>query len=78
MFLYLWILVAFAVAQQPCVEHLNRTPRLLGSYRPQCTKQGFYHPKQCHGSTGYCWCVTPIGERRLAPVGPGQTLHCET
>ena len=35
--------------------------RLLGAYRPTCTPNGLYAPKQCHGSTGFCWCVTPTG-----------------
>ena len=30
---------------------------LLGAYKPQCNEQGDYKNKQCHGSTGYCWCV---------------------
>lgn len=76
MFFYLWILCAVARAQGPCLEQLRHAPKLLGAYRPQCTEEGFYHPKQCHGSTGYCWCVTPHGERRLQAVGPGLPLQC--
>jgi len=72
----LWILFTSAQAQQPCFEHLKSVPKLLGSYRPQCTELGFYHPKQCHGSTGHCWCVTPHGKRSLVSVGPGQALQC--
>ena len=33
-----------------------------GAYIPQCTEQGHYEQMQCHGSTGYCWCVTFSGE----------------
>ncbi|XP_066128491.1 nidogen-2 isoform X1 [Saccopteryx bilineata] len=28
---------------------------------PQCDEQGHFMPLQCHGSTGFCWCVTPDG-----------------
>lgn len=78
MFSLLWILFATAAvaAAVPCFEHLESTPKLLGAYRPQCQTDGSYHRKQCHGSTGYCWCVTPHGKRRLGPVGPGIDLNC--
>ncbi|XP_007661323.2 nidogen-2 [Ornithorhynchus anatinus] len=28
---------------------------------PQCDEQGDFRPVQCHGSTGYCWCVDQNG-----------------
>ncbi|XP_059551953.1 nidogen-2 [Myotis daubentonii] len=28
---------------------------------PQCDEQGHFLPLQCHGSTGFCWCVNPDG-----------------
>lgn len=34
---------------------------LLGSFLPQCTKNGEYLPKQCHHSTGFCFCVYKNG-----------------
>lgn len=75
MILILWILFA-SVLGEPCFEHLKTTSNLIGSYRPQCTQQGMFKSKQCHGSTGYCWCVTPHGKRRLDPVPPGSQLNC--
>ena len=30
---------------------------MLGAYTPQCKDDGSFKEKQCHGSTGYCWCV---------------------
>ncbi|XP_017514198.3 nidogen-2 [Manis javanica] len=31
------------------------------SHIPQCDEQGHFLPLQCHGSTGFCWCVDPDG-----------------
>jgi len=77
MFYFLWILwIMGCVSAVPCFEHLKLTPHLLGAYRPQCTPDGLYNNKQCHGSTGYCWCVTPQGHRRLDAVPPGTTINC--
>ena len=30
---------------------------VIGVYVPQCDENGNYLSVQCHGSTGYCWCV---------------------
>ena len=77
MFVFLWILLVTSIrAQQPCFDHLKRVPNLLGTYRPQCNTMGFYHTKQCHGSTGFCWCVTPHGHRAAEAVPPGRSLSC--
>ena len=35
---------------------------LLGSYIPQCNEDGTFSTRQCHGSTGKCWCVNKDGE----------------
>ena len=35
-----------------------------GAYVPQCNKDGSYKEEQCHGSTGYCWCVDENGKKR--------------
>ena len=34
---------------------------LVGLYIPQCNRDGEYDQIQCHGSTGYCWCVDKGG-----------------
>ena len=31
----------------------------FGLDRPECDGEGKFVPTQCHGSTGYCWCVEP-------------------
>ena len=39
------------------VQESNRRP-LVGKYIPQCDNNGGkYHKMQCHGATGFCWCV---------------------
>lgn len=34
---------------------------LLGAYIPQCDAKGDFKTLQCHGSSGYCWCVDQEG-----------------
>ncbi|XP_067423080.1 HLA class II histocompatibility antigen gamma chain [Emydura macquarii macquarii] len=34
-----------------------------GRFRPQCDENGDYLPKQCHASTGFCWCVYKNGTK---------------
>ncbi|XP_054153858.1 U24-ctenitoxin-Pn1a-like [Oppia nitens] len=34
---------------------------VVGAFVPTCAKHGGYENKQCHGSTGHCWCVNEAG-----------------
>ncbi|KAM7385835.1 hypothetical protein PAMP_001890 [Pampus punctatissimus] len=44
-------------------EYGPRGPRPpVGHYIPTCDENGAYEPMQCHGSTGYCWCVNQNGQ----------------
>nr|XP_051678803.1 nidogen-2 isoform X1 [Oryctolagus cuniculus] len=45
---------------------------------PQCDEQGDFLPLQCHGSTGFCWCVNSDGhEVPGTRTPPGSTPpHC--
>ena len=50
---------------------------LVGVYIPQCEEDGSYSSKQCHGSTGYCWCVDGEGNKLVGTQAePGQKLNC--
>ncbi|KAJ0009297.1 hypothetical protein NQD34_000999 [Periophthalmus magnuspinnatus] len=69
-----------------CEHHKDRVPTsaeghpLIGAYVPQCDANGEYSPKQCHGSTGYCWCVDANGrehEGTKTPPGLG-SVECTT
>ena len=50
---------------------------MLGGFMPSCHDDGTFHEKQCHGSTGHCWCVDPMtGAKKGESVGPGGELTC--
>ena len=36
---------------------INAKQGLPGAYVPACKSDGTFEQKQCHASTGYCWCV---------------------
>ena len=61
----------------PCFQQSRSHYRKLGVYHPQCTTDGFYAAKQCHGSTGYCWCVDQNGVHLQKAVPPGHPLQCD-
>ncbi|XP_077462107.1 uncharacterized protein nid2a isoform X4 [Stigmatopora argus] len=50
-----------------------------GAFVPQCDANGNYMPRQCHGSTGHCWCVDSQGqERPNTRTAPGTTaIDCD-
>ena len=53
---------------------------LPGTFSPTCEEDGSYAKKQCHGSTGYCWCVNQYtgDEIQGTMTSPTQTpVDCE-
>ncbi|XP_054683061.1 nidogen-2 isoform X1 [Grus americana] len=65
----------------PC-QHERLYPRAVPSgpspvgdgHMPQCDEEGRYRPLQCHGSTGYCWCVDAAGQEIAGTrTAPGST-----
>ncbi|XP_047211324.1 nidogen-2 isoform X2 [Girardinichthys multiradiatus] len=44
-----------------------------GAYIPQCDSDGQYRPRQCHGSTGHCWCVDSRGQEKPGTRTPPGT-----
>ncbi|XP_040888434.1 nidogen-2 isoform X2 [Toxotes jaculatrix] len=57
-----------------CEQHRDSVQNVRypidGEYVPQCDAHGEYTPLQCHGSTGYCWCVDSRGEERAGSRTP--------
>lgn len=55
----------------------NRGP-LVGVFVPKCKNDGSYEERQCHGSTGYCWCVNEITGEEIAGTKQrrGQYVNC--
>lgn len=54
-------------------------PRPPGLFVPECDEHGYYAPTQCHGSTGYCWCVDRDGrEVEGTRTTPGMRPPCKS
>uniref|UniRef100_A0A672IZ46 Nidogen 2a (osteonidogen) n=1 Tax=Salarias fasciatus TaxID=181472 RepID=A0A672IZ46_SALFA len=52
---------------------------IVGAYVPQCDANGQYLPRQCHGSSGHCWCVNSNGQERAGTrTPPGTPVLCST
>uniref|UniRef100_A0A4W5PNL2 Thyroglobulin type-1 domain-containing protein n=1 Tax=Hucho hucho TaxID=62062 RepID=A0A4W5PNL2_9TELE len=59
----------------PCER--ARDAAIIGAYIPTCDHAGQYTPKQCFGSTGYCWCVTITGQKiQGTETPPGTAINC--
>lgn len=43
-----------------------------GMFVPQCRDDGGYQSTQCHGSSGYCWCVDEYGNELIDTRVRGQ------
>merc|ERR1719450_1233043 len=57
-----------------CRTKLSTIPKgVIGAYIPQCKTDGTYKEKQCHASTGYCWCVDPANGNELKGTKKGSS-----
>lgn len=55
----------------------SQRPQPPGLFVPECDEHGHYVPTQCHGSTGYCWCVDRDGrELEGTRTRPGMRPPC--
>jgi hypothetical protein len=63
--LFLFTIVV-ATATATCCDHIGTN--LVGAYVPQCAPDCSWRPRQCHGSTGFCWCVDTDGNRQSDPI----------
>uniref|UniRef100_A0A8U7NHR9 Nidogen 2 n=1 Tax=Corvus moneduloides TaxID=1196302 RepID=A0A8U7NHR9_CORMO len=62
--------------RQSLLEHYGGSPR-GDQYVPQCDASGDFTPLQCHGDSGYCWCVEQSGREIPGTRSePGTTPPC--
>ncbi|XP_055571561.1 nidogen-2 isoform X1 [Falco cherrug] len=62
--------------RQSLLEHYGGSPR-SDQYVPQCDTGGNFTPLQCHGDSGYCWCVDESGrEIQGTRSEPGSPPPC--
>ncbi|XP_014726970.1 PREDICTED: nidogen-2 [Sturnus vulgaris] len=62
--------------RQSLLEHYGGSPR-GDQYVPQCEPSGDFTPLQCHGDSGYCWCVEQSGREIPGTRSePGTTPPC--
>ena len=65
----------FILDPSPChfaLEAASGT-HLLGVHIPDCNEDGTFKEKQCHSSTGYCWCVDPKNGSEIKGSRKGPT-----
>ena len=72
------------ICQQKRQEELNkaviiggRSVVAPGTYLPTCKENGDFEIMQCHGSTGYCWCVDEKGNQIYSISHRDKGLQCE-
>ncbi|CAH1246674.1 KCP [Branchiostoma lanceolatum] len=63
----------FALKKIPSLMLMGKTVPMTGVFVPSCDINGYYNATQCHGSTGYCWCVDRFGQET-----PGSRVHHST
>ncbi|RLV98301.1 hypothetical protein DV515_00010943 [Chloebia gouldiae] len=64
--------------RQSLLEHYGGSPR-GDQYVPQCDPGGDFTPLQCHGDSGYCWCVEQSGREIPGTRSePGTTPPCKS
>ncbi|XP_073434012.1 nidogen-2 [Dendrobates tinctorius] len=62
--------------KQNLLDHYSGSPA-AEHYIPQCDAYGAFTPLQCHGNSGYCWCVDKDGrEIEGTRTQPGMTPAC--
>ncbi|KAM9293960.1 nidogen-2 [Gastrophryne carolinensis] len=62
--------------KQSLIDHYGGNPS-PGDYIPQCDAYGEFNPMQCHGDSGYCWCVNKEGTLiEGTRTQPGMTPAC--
>ena len=77
----LTILLAFFSSSHALSCEKTRRKQLtalrMGTYIAQCKADGSWESKQCHGSTGFCWCVDAEGRRLGSAIPPSSNVILE-
>ena len=77
----LTILLAFLSSSHALSCEKTRRKQLtalrMGTYIAQCKADGSWESKQCHGSTGFCWCVDADGRRLGSAIPPSSNVILE-
>ena len=61
-----------------CPALLRQTsPSLIGAFVPSCERNGSFSQVQCHGSTGFCWCVDTTTGQPQGDGMRGERPECE-
>ena len=57
-------LFVYLTGKSKCEKELESAlaSPMPGGDTPRCDEDGSYSAKQCHSSSGYCWCVTRHGK----------------
>lgn len=64
--------------RQSLLDHYGGRPR-EDQYVPQCDAAGSFSPLQCHGNSGFCWCVDEHGrEIHGTRSEPGTAPPCKS
>ncbi|XP_015123463.1 SPARC-related modular calcium-binding protein 2 [Diachasma alloeum] len=70
------VLVNYAgscIENTPCFSARHGAPHPL---QPTCNPDGTFTAVQCHPPSGYCWCVTPSGDRLPDTITRHKTPRC--
>ena len=78
-FLCLFLCIVHRTFSATCSEirHMQLSSNLIGTYVAQCDKDGNWKPKQCHPSTGWCFCVNSDGEQVGSSVPATSMVYLE-
>ena len=65
------------MAREAALHNEHNHPVLVGQFIPECSESGDYQPKQCHASTGYCWCVEKMSGEEIIGTRTRSELDCD-
>ena len=72
--LIMYAVMSISLGSRACETARSNARRLPGAFVPKCRSDGTFEQKQCHSSTGHCWCVDSAygNEIKGSKKGPGE------